>query len=199
MILSCIVRINRKLSFHLGINAAINVLRGSKEQRILDYKLNELSTYGIAKDIDAEKLHDVANYLIKNSYIIVSDGQYPSVDISEKAMSILKGREDVFVFLRKQIPKKPESADRAKSVYTDSSDAADSELIERLKAVRLELSIKEHVPAYIIFSNATLSDMALKEPVDMEEFLAVSGVGKTKAKKYGEVFIKAIAEYISKR
>ena len=193
MILSCIIRINRKLGYHMGLSTAVNVLTGSSEKRLLEKQLDTLPTYGIAKDIPSSRFYDTARSLIRMGYI--SEEEHSTLDVTPKANPVLKGEERVYVYLRPEVTKKPKPA---AAVYARPGAEADSALLEKLREVRLKLSLKEHVPAYVIFNNATLTDMALREPQTEEEFLEVSGVGKTKAKKYGEIFMQAIKDYRSK-
>ena len=108
--------------------------------------------------------------------------------LTGKAREVLFHGETVKMLVRKEKAGKPKTEGA-------SSNPDTAGLLEKLKALRLTLAKKEGMPAYIIFSNATLQDMAQKAPVNMKEFLKVSGVGSYKAQRYGKEFIRAIKKY----
>lgn len=176
-VLSCVYRMKRDF----GITTIVDVLRGSSQKKILQYKFNELSTYGIMKDYSKDKLSNFINTLISHGYISLKDGEFPTVILNNNSVKILKGEEKV-VF---------KEAVKAKKI-TQNND-----LFERLRALRKEISSKEGVPPYFIFQDNTLKEMSNEYPSNTEELLGISGVGKVKCEKYGEAFLQVIKEYLA--
>lgn len=185
IILSCIQRMYNKLSYSLGAGQVINVLRGSKSQRVKDLGLDQLSTYGMLSELSIDKLRLMLETLEGQGYIR-TDSAHGGLLILQKARTVLFEGERVTMRVRREKPVKKQEAVPA---------SVDEALLNRLKQLRFAIAKEERVPAYIVFSNAVLTDMAKKKPLTMAEFLRVSGVGAVKAEKYGEQFLEAIAEY----
>ncbi len=184
-ILSCIIRSGQRY----GIKMIIDILRGSKNERLLRFGLDKLTTYGIMKETSEKTIRSIMICLEEQGYIMNTAGEYPIVKVTSASNDILRGNAGFEIKIAKE--KQPS---KKKSVVEDHS--VDSGLLEKLKALRRELADKDNVPAYIIFSNAALIDMCQKLPTAPEEFLEVSGVGKKKLELYGEQFLKVIKEYV---
>lgn len=188
MILSCIHRIYDFLGYSLGTTLVVRILHGSKEKRIQQLHLETLSTYGIMHNVTRAEIREMIEVLEKQGYILTHP-EHGNIKLTAKAREVLFHGETVKMLVR---TKTKGSAEKRPS----PSQNAPAQLLETLKALRLKLAKEENVPAYIVFSNATLQDMAIKAPVTMEEFLGVSGVGKYKAERYGEAFLAAIREAV---
>lgn len=188
IILSCIQRMYNKLGYSLGATAVIQVLRGGRNKRMQELGLQELPTYGMLSALSREQLTQILEALESQGYIR-TDPVHNGIMLLTKSRTVLYEGSKVSMRMRLTEEKK-------KSV-TRHSVEADSELVSRLKQLRLRLAREEHVPMYVIFNNAALTDMAERMPATMEEFLDVSGVGQTKARKYGKAFLKVIAQYRS--
>lgn len=191
-ILSCIIRANERF----GIKMIIDVLRGSKSQKVLAYNLNKLSTYGIMAGVKETKIRDIINFLILEEYVYITKDQFPVIKCTKKASEIL--------FEGKKINMKVNPADKenVKSWVGKSktiSEDIDEELFGLLRALRNKIATATRVPAYIVFADAALKDMCIKLPMNEEEFLEVSGVGKAKLQKYGDKFIEVIRNYNSNK
>jgi len=186
MILSCIMRVKARLGYFVGSSLIIDVLRGSKSQRVRDLKLDALTTYGLLRSESKETVQGYLDRLTELGYLF-TEPEYRTLRVTRQADEIL--RQGKTVEITKKIQTQPEPPDKQPRVYDGEPD---SELLRALKAVRTKLAQQEQVPAYIIFSNATLQDMARKKPRTMLEFLQVSGVGEVKAARYGEIFLEVI-------
>ncbi|AJA48080.1 putative ATP-dependent DNA helicase RecQ [Clostridium pasteurianum DSM 525 = ATCC 6013] len=177
-VLSCIYRMRRDF----GVNTIVDVLRGSSQKKILQYRFNELSTYGLMKNYSKKNLAEFINTLISHGFINLKEGEYPTVVLSNKSMDVLKGHEKV--------------------VFKESIEAKkiseDNELFEILRNLRKEIAVKEGIPPYYIFSDNTLKEMSLRYPLDKDHILDISGVGQVKYEKYGETFLNIINEYVNK-
>lgn len=188
MILSCIYRIYDFLGYSLGTTLVVRILHGSKEKRIQELHLETLSTYGIMHNVTRPEIREMIEVLEKQGYILTHP-ERGDINLTAKAREVLFHGETVKMLVR---TKTKGGAEKRPS----PSQNAPAQLLETLKALRYHLAKEENVPAYIVFSNATLQDMAIKAPVTMEEFLGVSGVGKYKAERYGEAFLAAIREAV---
>ncbi|MGN1432550.1 MAG: DNA helicase RecQ [Ruminococcus sp.] len=180
-ILSCIIRTGQKF----GAAIISDVLRGKTNDRIISFGLNKQSTFGIMKDAKPTEIKYIIEKLEEQGYIISVGAGKPILRVTEMSYPVLKGKAKVNV--KKTI--------RIKSKVKTVEETVDIPLFNILKQIRYEIASKKGVPAFLIFSDASLTDMCRKLPVTPEEFLAVNGVGDNKLKQYGDRFISAIAEY----
>ena len=203
MILSCIKRVHAHLGYSIGTALIVNVLRGGKVRRVLDMGLDKVKTYGVMVKSDPMQIRAYIDHLEKEGYLRVTQ-EYQTLVLTDRADEVLFRGETVTmpVKLTPAVPEPPKKAGRPVKGKTSaalsavSGDAVPEDgLVTALKAVRLRLAEEENVPRYMVFSNAALEDMAAKRPHSIEEFLNVSGVGASKAAKYGAIFLEAIAEY----
>ena len=192
-IISCVVRIRERY----GVNMIIDILRGSKNEKLLSFGFDKLSVYNISERTD-KQLRDIINHMILYGYLIKTNDEYPLIKLGERANDILHNGENVYM----KLPKEKESDNIKISRETKKSAAninmpVDKQLYMKLSALRLNIAVERKVPAYNIFSNSTLTDMCMKLPATYGEFLNVSGVGRIKAEQYSERFLQAISEFVS--
>ncbi len=184
MILSCVKRIHSHLGYALGVSSVVNVLRGSKDKRILELGLDRLSTYGLMQNISRNTVQEMVERLEDLGYLY-TDPQHLAMVLTNRSGDVLLRGETVQMFVRKRIG----------HGKTAAGEMIDESLFNALRALRLKIALEEKVPAYIVFTNATLQDMAAKRPSTMTEFLNISGVGERKAKQYGEKFLSEIKKH----
>lgn len=190
IVLSCIQRIYKKLNYSLGASAVVDVLRGRKRKRIRELGLDTLSTYGMLSNLSSVQLHLILEALEDQGYIR-TDMEHKGLVLLQKAGKVLFENEAVTMRIRMK------DAVTLTSILKPSAETPmDENLLARLKQLRIALAKQELVPAYIIFTNASLADMARKKPRTMEEFLGISGVGQSKAARYGRPFLKEITAYL---
>lgn len=187
-ILSCIIKTGQRY----GKKMICDVLRGSKNERLLRFKLDNQSTYGIMKDLSEKRVRDIIEHLEQIGFIFSEGGEYPVLKVSATSYGVLKGKSPLSMKIPKEQKKEPKPAVKA----ADINAVIDKDLLDELKQLRRKLAMEKNVPAYIIFSDATLTDMCKKLPMTSEEFLTVSGVGKTKLAQYGEIFLDKINNYL---
>lgn len=188
-ILSGVARVERMYPYGLGVTQVIHMLRGSRSQRVLNLRLDTLPTYGILREVSREQVQAYVDCLVEQAYLLVTKTEFPVVHLTEKARQVLFQGERVLASF-------PAPAQQAPPVPTEQAEEPVGPLVGELKALRTRLAQAEHVPAYIICTNATLTDMAAKLPTTMEELLEVSGVGAGKAARYGEAFLDVIRGYL---
>lgn len=193
MLLSCVLRVRERLGYYVGKTLIIQTLRGSRDQRVLELGLDTLSTYGLMKALSAEQVRTYIDYLESEGYLRTNSSHF-TLEPGESASAVLFGGRQVLMPVRTdRSPTGPEKSRRGKVRPAPAEGSED--LFSALKAVRTRIAQEENVPAYLVFSNATLTDMAAKAPRTMEEFLEVSGVGEVKAARYGEAFLNEIAAH----
>ena len=185
MVLSCIKRIDTALGHNSTITMTVLVLRGSKDKRLRENGLDKLSTYGLMNAYSREELREIIAQLVQQGYL--NCGSSEILETTAAAGNVLFRGERVIVTM--------EQSALARRFPQSGTVTADSGLLAALKALRLKLAEKEKVPAFVIFSNATLEDMAKKQPKNMAEFRTVSGVGAVKAQRYGDVFLKELKRH----
>lgn len=188
-ILSCIYRLDQRY----GSKTIVDCLKGSQNKNAREKKLSEISTYGIMKSNDEKYIKELIGSLIADGYIRVSGGQYPILKLTEKSKDVLFEDEKVFVIENKKDPVK-EKERISRSI--DPRDY-DDKLFNHLKKVRLDLSKDRNIPPFIIFSDASLKEMATIKPQSEEVFLEVKGVGDKKLIQYGDIFIAEISEFLA--
>ena len=190
-ILSCVFRVWQRGSA-CGMRLLSDILLGSDTKQIREREYNTLSTFGIMKDVSRVQLEHMIHALIARGYLIPDIGQYRTLSLSPRANPVLRGQET----LQMQLPRhdlKETARERKLAEMPDYE--IDDTLFQRLRRVREKLAAREHMPAYIVFSDATLREMCRKRPSDDEEMLAISGVGRHKLEKYGAAFLKEIAAF----
>ena len=187
-ILSCVVRMKERF----GAGLVIDVLRGSKNKRIQEFGLNTLSTYGISGR-SAHILRVIIDFLAQNDYLKKTDDRYPLLKLGERANDILISGVKVEMKLAKEKEKKEERV--SKPSKKSELSAGREILFRKLREVRREIADRQSVPAFVVFSDSTLTDMCIKLPKTPAEFLMVSGVGEAKLERYGEEFMQAIIDF----
>jgi len=191
-ILSCVFRLRkRQLSFGKIVVAAI--LTGTKNEKIDTFSLDTLSTYGIMSDYTTKRVRQLIDLLIERGKLGCDPNKYNTLFITKDGDKLMRGRDSFTV----RMPKEEKSASERREVGFDRE--VDQNLFERLRALRTKLAKRAGVPPYIVFSNATLSELSSQCPVTLGEFIHVHGVGEVKAQRYGEEFINEIKAYISEK
>ena len=185
-ILSCIKRTGESF----GKKMICDILRGSKNEKIISRGLDNQTTYGLLSEYKEFQVRDIIDYLEFEGYIELVGNDYPTLALCHKANAILFDGEKIM--MKQAKPKEPTitKSKKEKSLATINND-----LLSKLKALRRELAIEKNVPAYIIFSDATLIDMCKKLPDTLQELLDVSGVGKVKLELYGDKFLQILKSY----
>ena len=195
MILSCIRRVHDKLGYYVGMAAIVSVLRGSRSRRIGELGLDSVSTYGLLRDRSAAEIRGCIEYLENAGYLFVEQ-EHSTLRMTERAGAVLFRGERVSMSVRQDLQQESRRGRRRRAQpAADLRSEPDSGLLTALRALRTNLARREGVPAYIIFSNATLADMAARVPRTRSQLLEVSGIGAVKAERYGDLFLEAIEKY----
>ena len=191
-ILSAVVRTGERF----GANHIIQVLSGSREKRILELGHDRLSVYSIAKDVGRPELREIIGQLQARRLLVRSEGEYPTLAVTDGGRQLLQGRQSVTLPL-------PRTAYAGyapgNGPNLGGSRAApmeyDEVLFEELHALRRRLADVRDVPAFAIFGDVSLRHMAAAFPRGMEEFSRIHGVGEVKLEQYGPEFLEVIRSY----
>ena len=187
-ILSCIYRVNQRY----GANMVIQVLRGSKNKKVLEARLDNVSTYGIMKEYSDSAISEIIMTLVSSGYIHMTHDKYPVLKLTSKSADVLSGKTKLH-HKKHLLQKKDEKEKASKSIKGGNIDF-DIELFEKLKQYRYKIAQEKGLPPYVIFHDIALKEMAAYLPVSKESFLEIKGVGEKKYENYGEGFIDIIKE-----
>jgi ATP-dependent DNA helicase RecQ len=180
--LSCVARCQEKF----GMNHIIDVLRGSKSQKVLQYQHHQLSTYGIGKDRSADQWKKLSRSLLHQGFLEETTDGFPILKLNEKSWEIMKRQRTVEIAIEPQ--REVQEKVRYLAVEVES-------LFAILRTLRKQIADEQFVPPYVVFADKSLRDMAEKRPQNLREFEEVYGVGSNKRDKYGKVFLEAIRTF----
>ncbi|MEG4502245.1 DNA helicase RecQ [Microcoleus sp. F6_B4] len=180
--LSCVARCQEKF----GMNHIIDVLRGSKSQKVLQYQHHQLSTYGIGKDRSAEEWKKLSRSLLNQGFLEEKTDGFPILKLNEKSWEIMKRQRTVEIAIEPQ--REVQGKVRSLAVEVEA-------LFTVLRTLRKQIADEQFVPPYVVFADKSLRDMAEKRPQNLREFEEVYGVGSNKRDKYGKVFLEAIRTF----
>jgi ATP-dependent DNA helicase RecQ len=206
MALSCVYRVGQRF----GVAHVIDVLKGADTVRIRELGHERLSTYGIGAHLGRDAWTSLLRQLIHRGYLEQDIARYSVLTLTPAARAVLRGEEQVVlarprfetfgVSGAKKERKRGSAVGRAEgrtaaSGAADASDPVATELFERLRTLRRRLADEQNVPAYVVFSDATLWDMVARRPQTEADLLEVSGVGETKRERYGAAFLEALRDW----
>ena len=183
--LSCVYRIHARHGFGFGLGHVVDVLRGADTEAIRQRGHNELSTYGIGGELKRAEWQAIGRELLRLGLVELAPGKFATLSLTPAGVEALRKRTPIV--LTKQI----EIAEKRARIKPGAIEC-DEVLFGRLRALRRQLADKRGVPAYIIFSDVSLREMARKYPTNSIEFRRIPGVGEQKLKDFGEVFMSAI-------
>jgi len=185
--LSCVYRVREKCGFDVGIAQIIEILTGSESEKIRKWNYDNLSTYGIGKDMPRNEWQHVGRELIRQQYVRQNMERMGVLELTPLGKAVLTQRKTVQLTRPLAAPVERKEAE---------SDKHDSTLFDVLRALRKQLADARNVPPYIVFSDASLRQMARKYPQTPAEFRKISGVGEHKLADFGTAFLETIAEYL---
>lgn len=188
-ILSCVYRLKQ----NVGIRMTTDVLRGSKNQAFLKRGYDQLSTYGLLKEVSEQEVRYYIESLIHLGLLALTEGEYPVLKWTIRSQSVVSCQEAVL--FKKRIF---QAAKQEKDVLKGREPTSlhyDENLFQALRQLRMELARQEGVPPYVVFSDRALQEMATYFPQTKEHFGRINGVGAIKWRKYGEKFLELIREH----
>ena len=184
--LSCVYRIRQNSRFGVGLNHVVEVLTGAQTEKITRWGHDQLTTFGIGKELARPAWAAVGRELMRLGYLGVDEGEYATLHVSEAGMVVLRARTPITLTKPMDLPK-------AKRVTRREGDVeCDEILFDRLRTLRRKLADERGVPAYIIFGDTTLRAMARGYPDRVERMDGIPGMGEKKRAEFGEIFANEI-------
>ena len=175
-ILSCVYRVHERF----GVKIVAEILKGSKSMHMKQFNFERLSTYGLMRDLTIKQISDLILRLTAMQYLNITESKYPVLKLNALSWQVLRGQKKVW-----------------QKVVTINKAEDKGDLFEKLRLVRRELAIKTKLPPYMIFSDATLIEMAQKKPISLDDMSHIKGVGEFKLNKYGSEFLNVIKKFVS--
>lgn len=186
-----------ELKGRFGMTMVCDILKGSQNAKVRRYGFENNSAFGMLGDFTLSEVRDMVRQCIDDGYLDQSDGKYPVVSLTADGRQALSGHQRIVqqkVVSAEPVPELPKRQQKHRAGAIDED--ALRPLFDTLRAVRLELAKDEHIPPFVIFSDATLWDMAALKPDSLEAMSDIKGVGSFKLHKYGRQFVSAIQSYI---
>ncbi|CAH0995605.1 ATP-dependent DNA helicase RecQ [Emticicia aquatica] len=192
--LSAIARTEEKVAMGL----LIDVLRGSQNRSIYDRGYQTLKTFGVGKELKYEEWADYITQLLNSGIIDIAYDERHSLKLNAISWQVLKGEKKVDLVRFEAYEAKKARLDEETPREKTKKEVIKDALFEKLRVLRKKIADEQNVPPFIVFSDATLSDMAQKRPINRFQMMAVSGVGEQKFNQYGEEFINEILDFTGK-
>lgn len=187
-IVACIAKTGQ----HFGVGVIAETLCGADTERVRKYHMDREDTYGALGQLTQKEVQERIRFLLDQGVLELSPGQYPVLRLTERAEDVMYGEST----LQMKTLREDRSAPARRAAAGElEGDAA--ELFGRLRALRAQLARRQGVPAYVVFSDKTLREMAISRPRTTTELRAVSGVGSAKAERYGRDFLTVIQDFPS--
>lgn len=186
-----------ELKGRFGMTMVCDILKGSQNAKVRRYGFENNSAFGMLGDFTLSEVRDMVRQCIDDGYLDQSDGKYPVVSLTADGRQALSGSRRIVqqkVIAADPVPELPKRQQKRRAGAIDED--ALRPLFDTLRAVRLELAKDEHIPPFVIFSDATLWDMAALKPDSLDAMSQIKGVGSFKLHKYGRQFVGAIQSYI---
>ena len=184
-ILSCVARVGQRF----GIGHVVDVLAGSDTERVRGLGHDRLSTAGLMRDVPRKQLTSMVYELIDQGLLVRTTGDRPIITLNDASWEVLRGVRQV------RLPRRDVKRARKTTFDRESWEGVDRDLFERLRQVRRDIAGLRQVPAYVIFSDATLRDLARQRPTTIEQLGDIYGIGKQKQADLGAQVIEEITRY----
>jgi ATP-dependent DNA helicase RecQ len=188
--LSCVHRVQARQGFGFGLNHIVEVLIGGTNDAIKKRGHDQLSTFGVGADLKREQWQRIGRELLRLGLVEAAPGKFATLSVTNAGMMALRQRTPITLTKPIESPAKKVRTPRVGEIECDDK------LFERLRALRRKIADERDVPAYIIFSDATLRQMAQACPQSKSEFAQIAGVGQQKLKEFAEPFLAEIGEHL---
>ncbi|AXI10695.1 DNA helicase RecQ [Oceanobacillus zhaokaii] len=177
MILSCVKRMGERF----GVGMTAKVLKGSRDKKLKEFRLDQIKTYGIMSAYTEKELTERIHFLIAERLLATEEGKYPTLKLNQNSVDVLKGMRPVEMF----------------TLTIPTSDEADyqEDLFYQLRTLRKQIADDKGVPPYVLFSDVTLKELSRYFPVTKEDMLEIKGIGEKKYEQYGEEFLTIIQNW----
>jgi ATP-dependent DNA helicase RecQ len=192
-ILSCVARV--KESF--GINHVVGILRGENTENIRKRGHDQLTTFGLLREHGKADVRDWVYQLLGQNVLLQVGDEYPLLKLNDAAWEVMKGQRPVrLVRMARQAPEEKRAKTQAETV---SWEGVDRELFDALRTLRKQVADERQVPPYIVFTDATLRELARVRPSSIERMRLISGIGDAKLRDFGDRFMQLIDDTCASR
>ena len=188
--LSCIYRIRQTGRFGVGLNHIIEVLTGAETEKIARWEHQRLTTYGIGRELTRPAWAAIGRELMRLGFVAQAEGEFPVLELTAEGLAVLTGRQPITLTKPLALPQARRSARREGDVECDEI------LFARLRELRKRLADERSVPAYIIFGDTTLRQMARHYPTQLADLEGITGVGEKKRAEFGADFVTTIGSFL---
>lgn len=176
----------------VGLNHLTEVLTGADTDKIRRWGHDKLSTYGIGREHTRFEWQAFGRELTRIGYLRQASGKFSTLELTDEGIAALRQRKSIVLTQPMTLPEAKEK----EKIYRPGEITCDEELFERLRQLRKTLADEHNVPAYIVFSDVSLRQMARYYPGSDEQFARISGVGEKKLKEFGAAFLGEIAAHL---
>ena len=190
--LSCVLRVQQKSGFSFGLNHIVEVLTGGETEAIRQRGHDQVSTFGIGSELSRKQWQAIGRELLRLGLVAVAPGKFATLELTPDGMAALRARTSITLTKPSEIPEKSRRK-RAGEIECDEA------LFDRLRGLRRKIADERDVPAYVIFSDASLREMARSYPTRLGDFAQIPGVGQQKLATFGEAFVAEITHYTEQR
>lgn len=195
-VLSAIYRTGQRF----GANYVIDVLRGKEDQRIIDFGHDQLSVFGIGQDLTMNQWRSIIRQLVVRGFVNVDVAGYGGLRLDASARAVLKGEATVHLNEELAEDKSASTSRRLNRLVSGDEELIYDELVfERLKALRTDIARDQKLAPYMVFHDRTLKELAMILPENDESLLGVTGIGQSKAEKYGQPFLALIQSIVAEK
>jgi ATP-dependent DNA helicase RecQ len=192
-ILSCVARVRESF----GINHVVGVLRGENTENIRKRGHDQLSTFGLLRDHGKVDVRDWVYQLLGQNVLLQVGDEYPLLKLNDASWEVMKGKRPVrLVRMARHAPDEPRAKTQAE---TTSWEGVDRELFDALRGLRKQVADERQVPPYIVFTDATLRELARVRPSTLDRMRLISGIGDAKLREFGDRFLQLIEETCAAR
>jgi ATP-dependent DNA helicase RecQ len=186
--LSCVYRTGQRY----GAGHLIDVLRGELTEKVIERQHQDITTFGIGSDLDEKRWRTIFRQLVAREFVAVDHERYNALRLTDAARPLLRGEAEFHLRLERE--RSRSRARRRGSATMDIPDGIPTTLFDRLRAWRFATAKERNVPAYVVFQDATLREIAITRPRTLSDLAAISGVGDRKLEHYGEAILEIVAE-----
>jgi len=192
--MSCIIRVAQASRFRVGMNHIIEVLTGADSEKVRRWGHDRLSTYGIGRDFSRRAWSGIGRELVRLGLVAMDEGQFATLVVTREGAEALRERRKITLSRPMEMP--GGTAPGRRKSARPGEIKCDEILFGELRRLRKRLADERGVPAYVIFGDVTLREMAREYPIELDQFANITGVGARKLDEYGAVFAATIAEYL---
>ncbi len=188
--LSCVYRVRQASRFGVGLNHIVEVLTGADTDKIRRWGHDKVSTYGIGADMSRPQWAAVGRELMRMGFLTQAEGEFPTLELTHEGIELLRSRRQVMLTKPIVLPKVK------KIILREGDIACDEILFARLRELRKKLADEKRVPAYVIFGDKTLRELARLYPATEQQLIGIFGMGDKKRTEFGRPFLEAISEFL---